>query len=187
MIEYNTLDDLMLIDYLRADDEAAFTEIYNRYAEKLSSFANSKLYDLEDSKDIIHDIFVKLWTDRKQLHINKSLQAYFFTQVRHRVIDKIRKKLTQQDYDTLIQTFQRSIGSDVEQQIAAKEIKQSVNEALKKLSPRLREIYKLSREEELSISEIANILQLSEQTVKNQLTTALKHLRRSLPFFFIFL
>lgn len=186
---YNSLSDLELVDLLKKDDEVAFTEIYSRYAESLAGFASSKLYSLEDSRDIIHDLFVKLWEERKLLKIDRNLEAYLFTIVRYRIIDKIRKNITHEDYLEMVLALHTSLGSEIEQQIAVKELKQSIRKSLEKLPPRVQEIYHLSREENLSISQIANKLQLSEQTVKNQLTSALKHLRQSiiLKKYFIFL
>lgn len=180
MIAHHSLTDLQLVDLLKVDDEAAFTEIYHRYAENLTGFASSKLYNLEEPRDIIHDVFVKLWEERKVLNINRNLAAYLFTLVRYRIIDKIRKNITREDYTEMVLALQTSLAAEPEQQIAAKELKQHIAKALDKLSPRVKEIYLLSREENLSITEIANQLNLSEQTVKNQLTVALKHLRGSL-------
>lgn len=180
MVAYNSLSDLQLADLLKEEDEAAFSEIYKRYADNLTGFASSKLYSLEDPRDVIHDVFVKLWEERKQLKVDRNLEAYLFTLTRYRIIDKIRKNITREDYAEMVLALRISYQSEIEQQIAAREIKQHIDGALEKLSPRVREIYLLSREDNLSVAEIAGKLQLSEQTVKNQLTFALKHLRGSL-------
>jgi len=180
MTEYKSLSDLQLVNLLKEGNQAAFTEIYIRYAENLTGFASSKLYSLDDSRDVIHDVFVKLWEERKLLKVDRNLEAYLFTLIRYRIIDKIRKNITREDYAEMAKDLGTRYESEIEQQIAAKEIKQRIEGALEKLSPRVKEIYHLSREENLSIPEIADKLQLSEQTVKNQLTFALKHLRQSL-------
>jgi RNA polymerase sigma-70 factor (family 1) len=180
MATYLVLDDLQLIDLLKKDDENGFSEIYRRYADSLAGFASSKLFDLEDSRDIIHDVFVKLWQERKQLKVDRDLKAYLFTLTRYRIVDKIRKNITRQEYATMLDSLTVYYEATVEQEIAAKEIARSLQRSLEELSPRVQEIYLLSREENLSITEIARKLQLSEQTVKNQLSTALKHLRASL-------
>lgn len=181
-----SLSDLQLVDLLKEDDQTAFTEIYQRYASQLTGFASSKLYSLEDSRDVIHDVFVKLWEERKGLKVDRNLESYLFTLVRYRIVDKIRKNITREDYAGMVMTLTVNHESEIEQQIAAKEIKQGIAQALEKLSPRVKEIYILSREENMSISEIASRLQLSEQTVKNQLTFALKHLRESLTCLSVF-
>ena len=180
MASYATLTDLQLIDLLKKDDEGAFAEIYRRYAESLAGFASSKLFDLDDARDIIHDVFVKLWRERGKLQVDRDLKAYLFKLSRYRIVDKIRKNITREEYAAMVQALADRYEPGIEQQIAAKELQQSVEKALEELSPRVKEIYLLSREENLSIPEIADKLQLSEQTVKNQLSTALKHLRSSL-------
>ena len=179
MAAYNTLTDLQLIDLLKDDDEAAFAEIYKRYAKSLADFTASKLYNLEDAQDIIHDIFVKLWEERKQLNITSNIKTYLFTITRHRIIDKIRRNITREEYAIMLQSMARAYQPNIEQQIAAKELQQTIENSLNELSPKVKEIYQLNREENLSIPEIAEKLQLSEQTVKNQLSTALSHLRKS--------
>jgi len=180
MANYQSLHDLQLIDLLKEDDEAAFTEIYSRYAENLTGFASTKLYSLADARDIIHDLFVTLWEERRTLMVHRKLESYLFTLVRYRVIDKIRKNITKEGYAGMTSMLSQSYGPEVEGQIAAKELQQQVNSKLEELSPRVKEVYKLSREQHLSIKEIADKLEVSEQTVKNQLTAALGHLRQSI-------
>ena len=180
MATYLTLTDLQLVDLLKKDDGDAFSEIYSRYAVLLGGFASSKLFDLEDSRDIIHDVFVKLWQERKQLKVDRDLKAYLFKLTRYRIVDKIRKNMTRQEYAAMVNSLAVSYGVTIEQEIAAKEMAQIIETSLNKLSPRVKEVYLLSREENLSVAEIADKLQVSEQTVKNQLSTALKHLRASL-------
>lgn len=179
---YDSKTDLQLSHLLKDGDEVAFEEIYTRYAENLAGFAASKLFRLEDARDIIHDLFVKLWEDRLQLEIKADLKSYLFGAARYRVIDHIRKNITREDYSIMVQSLQTSFYPDAHQQLEAKELKRTVDESLNELSPRVREIYQLSRDQHLSIPEIAARLNISERTVKNQLTTALAVLRKSLPF-----
>ncbi|HEY0245281.1 MAG TPA: RNA polymerase sigma-70 factor [Mucilaginibacter sp.] len=176
----NDLTDIQLIRLLKEDSETAFAEIYKRYAKSLADFTASKLFNLEDAQDIIHDLFVRLWEDRKQLNITSNLKTYLFTIARYRIIDKIRKNVTRQEYSDMLQSLSSAYQSSIEQEITSKELQQTILKSLNQLSPKVKEIYILSREENLSISEIATKLQLSEQTVKNQLSTALAHLRKSL-------
>lgn len=180
MKTYLVLDDLQLIDLLKKGDESAFSEIYSRYANSLAGFASSKFFDLEDGRDIIHDVFVKLWQERAQLKVDRDVKAYLFKLTRDHIVDKIRRNITRREYAAMIDPLAVRYEATIEQKIAAKEIAQSIETSLEELSPRVKEIFLLSRNENLSITEIADKLQLSEQTVKNQLSTALKHLRTSL-------
>jgi len=182
MPSYNKISDDQLIILLKKDDRQAFTEIYNRYAKSLTGFAASKLYNLDDARDILHDMFVKLWENREQINIGSNLQSYLFSIIRHRIIDKIRKNITREEYALITQSLTVVYHEAVDKQIEAKELQQAIEKSLDQMSPRVKEVYKLSREQGLSNHEIAEKLNLSEQTVKNQLSSALKHLRKTLTY-----
>lgn len=187
MSDFSKLSDLALVGLLKGGEEQAFSEIYRRYAATLMGFASARLSCLDDARDIIHDIFLKMWLERADLQIDRNLQAYLYKLVRYRVIDKIRKNDTRLAHVALGNLSPVADEAPVEQQIASRDLARQLELSLLKLSPRVREIYRLSREEHLSISEIALRLQLSEQTVKNQLSTALQHLRSSLKIISIIL
>lgn len=180
MTAYSKLTDEQLVAQLKKGDEQAFAEIYHRYAGSLAGFAASKLYSLEDARDLLHDMFVKLWEGREQLYITSNLQSYLYAVIRHRIIDKIRKNITREEYASIARSLIATDQQGVDKQLEGKELEQTIEKSLDQLSPRVKEIYKLSRQQGLSNHEIAQRLNLSEQTVKNQLSAALKHLRKSL-------
>lgn len=177
---YQANSDLELVDLLKQDDRKAFAEIYQRYARRLTDFAGSKLYSLNDASDLIQDLFTSLWEDRRKIPVNTSLQSYLFASVRYKVIDKIRKNVTREEYAIIVQSLATHTGHNPEKELEAKELKKIVDIAIAQLPPRTREIYKLSRDEHQTISEIAKQLSLSDQTVKNQLGAAMKSLREAL-------
>lgn len=174
-------DDTVLTALLQEDDEAAFAEIFRRYAGQLTAFATGKLNDLEAARDIVQDVFVNLWDTRHTLQIQHSLKAYLFALARYRTIDYIRKNINQEKYAAMAQKLYMQTYPDGLQQLEGKELQQRINKALDGLSPRVREVYLLSREKNLGTREIADMLQTSEQTVKNQLVTALNHIRQHVP------
>ncbi|MDR3693005.1 RNA polymerase sigma-70 factor [Mucilaginibacter sp.] len=180
MTAYTKFSDDQLVALLKKGDQQAFAEIYRRYAESLAGFAASKLFNLDDARDILQDMFVKLWESREQLHITSNLQSYLYAIIRHRIIDKIRKNITREEYASALQSLAAFFQPGSDKQLEAKEMQQAIQHSLNQLPARVKEIYKLSREEGLSNPEIAQKLNLSEQTVKNQLSTALRHLRKSL-------
>jgi len=174
------LSDQELIRLIKNGDRTAFTEIYKRYAESLAGFAASKLYNLDDARDVLHDLFVKLWEDRYTLTVNDNLRSFLFAAIRYKIIDKIRRNVTRQEYNVLLQALAEPQANGVEQQLEAKELQALVDQSLAELPAKTKQIYELSRNEYLSITEIALKLNLSEQTVKNQLSFALKHLRQAI-------
>jgi RNA polymerase sigma-70 factor (family 1) len=182
---YKQLPDELLIARLKKGDHEAFAEIYARYAGKLAGFAGSKLYSLDDAKDILHDMFVNLWENRTEISVTSNLQSYLFTIVRRRIIDKIRKNVTREQYALMMQSLADSYDNS-ESRLETRELQKHIERLLGHIPPRVKEIYLLSRNEGLSNREIADKLNLSEQTVKNQLSAALKHLRKSLTGFTAF-
>jgi RNA polymerase sigma-70 factor (family 1) len=174
------LSDQQLIRLIKTGDRAAFTEVYKRYAESLAGFAFSKLYDLDDARDVLHDLFVKLWEDRFTLSVNDNLRSFLFSAIRYKIVDKIRRNVTRQEYNILLHALAEPQANGIEQQLEAKELQALVDDSLEQLPAKTKLIYQLSRNEHLSITEIARQLNLSEQTVKNQLSIALKHLRQAI-------
>jgi RNA polymerase sigma-70 factor (family 1) len=173
--------DQELTALLKSGDHAAFALIYDRYAPHLVRFAATKLFDLDDCRDLVQDIFVNLWMKKDiETTITGDLKSYLFAVTRHKIIDKIRKNVTREEYAIVIQSLKSYDSYDPEKDIDAKEMKTVVELAIQKLPPRTKEIYMLSRNEHLSIAEIAKKLSLSDQTVKNQLSTAIKSLKETI-------
>lgn len=174
--------DFQLVTLLNQGNEYAFSLIYQRYAERLTNFAASKLYSLDDARDVLHDLFVKLWADRQALQLTGSLESYLFSAIRYRIVDKIRRNITREEYAALVQTLERSYPTSTDQLLQVRELETSISNALLKLPAKTQQIYHLSRQEHHTVAEIAQLLGLSEQTIKNQLTLALKHLRQAIGY-----
>src|SRR5690606_1151654 len=91
MANYSNFADDVLLSLLQKGDKVAYTEIYNRYNGPLYIFAYQRIKDREESKDIIHEIFLKVWSEREQMRILGNLSVYLYTAVRNRVINAIAK------------------------------------------------------------------------------------------------
>lgn len=176
----NSKKDIQLWERLHSGDENAFSEIYQLYADSLIGFASSKLYSLEEARDMVHDVFVYLWAERKKIQIHSSLQSYLFAITRNRIIDHIRRNVTRKEYSLMLNRLDTELKTSLETNLEAKDVAKVIEKVISQLPPRTKEIYRLSRNEYKRVSEIAEMLHLSDRTVKNQLTTALKVLRSSL-------
>ena len=176
MPDLDSYTDIELLLRLQKGEEEAFDILYRKYAESLIEYAASRLHSLDEARDLIHDLFVYIWQERNNISVQISLRAFLFTAIKYRIIDHYRKNLTQRKYrDEIAKISEISIGA--EDLMHAKEMEKNIQIAINELSPRVQEVFRLSRFHYLSISEIAKKLGISEQTVKNQLSTALSHLR----------
>lgn len=180
MPAHNTYSDTKLLQSLKSGDQSAFNTLYELYAASLTGYAAARLASLEEARDIIHDLFVYVWDERASITITTSFKSFLFAAVRYRIIDHIRKNITRREYAEMAQRLTADYIASTEDELTAKDIRQTLELAVNNLPSRTKEIYRLSRHRQLAIKEIASRLHLSEQTVKNQLTTALSYLRISL-------
>jgi RNA polymerase sigma-70 factor (ECF subfamily) len=180
MDEIDIQTDKKLLRRLRNGDEKAFEQIYQDYSSALIGFAGSRLETLAEAKDVVQDVFMSLWIKREVLQINVSLQSYLYTAIRYKVIDHIRKNVQRDYYAKAVSHLKPQSENTVYDDIFYKELNGLMDSEIGKLPLRTREVFLMSRKRHLSIAEIATQLNVSEQTVKNQLTTALKKLRPAL-------
>ncbi|MET3115650.1 RNA polymerase sigma-70 factor (family 1) [Pedobacter sp. CG_S7] len=172
----NILSDQHLVDLLEIDQENAHRLIYQRYSSQLYHSAYNLLRDKQLCEDLVQDLFVDLWIRRHQVEI-KTLKAYLFTAIRNRSLMKIRAKKIILDV-SVIEMLASDYTSDGP--LLEKELKKIINKQVKDLPPKCREIYVLSRMEQLSHKEIASVLHISTKTIEKQITIALKRLRTSI-------
>jgi RNA polymerase sigma-70 factor (ECF subfamily) len=153
--------------------EAAFTEIYNRYWDKLFFIAAIKLKDVAMAEEIVQDVFLDLWKRRKQVSITVSIEAYLSVAVKYRIINAHAKIKRMQAH---LQTQEKTIFYP-EQWLDEKELQKNFELLVSQLPEKCRITYKLSREEGLSLKEIANRMKVSQKAVEANLTRSLKLLR----------
>lgn len=171
------------IKELRGGSHKAFNAIYNMYADKLYSFALAHTKSQETAGDIVQETFLRLWTVRESLSVDGSLQSFLFTIANHRLIDLFRKQINKTEMELYI-GYREEAGqeenTEAETKLLYDDFVKTLKLCKKLLTGRQLEIYELSREKGKTIEEISEALNLSEQTVKNQLTTALKKIRGGL-------
>ncbi len=171
------LSDHELVVLLKTGDEAAFTEIYNRYKGILYQHAYKRLHNQEEVDDIIHDLFTTLWIKRESLVFKTNLSGYLYTAVRNRIFDYISHQQIESAYITDLERFIEQGIAITDHRVRLNMLRQVIENEIACLPDKMREIFELSRKSQLSNKEIAKKLNISEKTVKNQVNNALKILR----------
>jgi len=175
MTNYNACDDNQLLNLLRSGDRMAYTEIYDRYALALLGHAYNKTHSREEAKDIVHEVFTVLWAKRIGLQID-YLAGYLFRSVRNSILNQIAHEAVQEKFIRSMEQFAAS--NDIpDHLVREKQLQAIIEREIAALSPKMREVFVLSRKEHLSHKEIAEQLGISEQTVSKHVTNALKILR----------
>lgn len=183
----NLSSDAILLNQIKTGNLDSFNILFERYWAKLYATVFSIYPDSEVCSEIVHDIFLNLWLKREKLQI-EYFKGYITASARYHVyrhVKNVKKKPIEYreelDYGNLVAV------NDGESNIRYRELERKVEEELEELPSRCREIFILSRMDQLTNDEIAARLDISKRTVENQLTHALHHLRISLKNLSVFL
>ena len=170
-----------LVKSLKKGDMVAFDAIYNQYCHKLYQFVFMFLKQKEDAEEIVQDVFIKIWESRGKIDIYASFESFLFTIAYNATMSLLRKRMSETKSREYLKSLQQfSSAEQVIDEIQYKELKHKVESLLKQLTPRQEEIYRLSREEGLTHTEISQKLNISESTVNNHLVRTLKFLKSHL-------
>jgi RNA polymerase sigma-70 factor (ECF subfamily) len=184
MKNFKAYSDEGLIKLLQQQELGAFEEIYLRYWKKLYSAAYKRIQSRETAEEIVQDIFTSLWLNRHDISIEK-LSAYLFTAVKYKIINHLEKEISRRIY-TKAQADKFTIDNSTEETVLLNEFTQALEKEIEKLPPKRQKIFKMSRQEHLSIKQVASNLGISEKTAENQLGKALKVLKLNLKHFNFF-
>lgn len=187
MHAYQSFNDQTLLTLLRQGDKDAYTVIYDRYKNLLYNHAYKKLGDPEEVKDVLQELFTNLWNKRVDIPVAMNLSGYLYAGIRNRILNLLSHKEVENKYLTSIKQFTQEGDYSTDLVIREKEMADLIQKEIDQLPPKMREVFLLSRKENLSHHEIAEQLSISEQTVAKQVTNALRILRVRLGSFFVLL
>lgn len=166
-----------LVTALVSGQENAFTEIYNRYWERLLGIAYNLTKDQVQAEEITQEVFISLWDRRGDVEI-VSLGGYLATAVKFSVFKSLvrqrrRQEILKENYTTLL--FENT-----EDKIYTRFLKEYIDGVVEQLPEKCRLVFQYSRREGLSVNEVAQRLNISPKTAEAHLTKALKVIRLSL-------
>jgi len=175
------LSDSELWQAIKLDDKKAFDVLFERYWSAMYTSAYNFLRDSELSAEIVHDIFLNIWQKRKDFQII-SLKNYLTSSTRYHVYKCLKERKASaivyvENYDDEISLKQENEG---EEKLNSISMESAIQEYLLQLPKRCREIFLLSRMQNMTNDEIAAHFNISKRTVENQITIALKFLREHL-------
>lgn len=182
MKNYQRYEDSELLQLLCQNDKCAFTELYNRFWKKLFAIAYSRISDVQDAEDVVHDVMASLWVNRQKVEID-LLENYLATATKYAVLTRIKKKQREFEYQKNLELpVVREL--QVETSLHFKKVLEVIKSEVEHLPERCRLIFKYSREQGKPVKQIAKELNISPKTVENQLNKALKQLRLVTKSFF---
>jgi RNA polymerase sigma-70 factor (ECF subfamily) len=177
MGDFTKLSDNELVVLLKQDKLRAFKELYGRYWKKLYGEAYKRLKSKESAEEIVQEIFTNLWLKRHSLQITTTVGGYLYSIAGNRVIDRYRQELVRTKYKEAFWAVHSETDNSTEDAIMLRELTYTIETEVRQLPDKCRSVYELSRNEQKTNREIALQLGISEKTVENHLTKALKRLR----------
>ncbi|MBD2723101.1 RNA polymerase sigma factor [Hymenobacter armeniacus] len=169
--------DEALVAGIKNDNEAAFEEVYNRYWQRLYALARYKTDGKETAEEIVQDLFLTLWAGRQQLQLTSSLETYLFTAVKYKVIKYYKARMVRDSYARQQLKTTSGAGNFTEHVVDFGDVSTTFQQGLLSLSQKSRQIFTLSRFENLSNKEIGAALSLTEKAVEYHISKALKLFR----------
>jgi RNA polymerase sigma-70 factor, ECF subfamily len=178
-----------LVESIRKGDYQAFEILFQTYYPGLCALGRSMVHSKETAEDLVSDIFVKIWENPENLNVSQSLKGYLVRSVRNVCLNYLTrsyqkfKHLDNETSEKLLKLLPHN-SPDPSGEILTAELEVKISEAISTLPPECEKIFLLSRREELTNREIADKLNISENTVKVQIYRGLSKIREALKEYF---
>lgn len=163
-------------------DEWAFGKIYTIYSNRLINFSSSMVHVHTIAEEVVEDVFISLWINRSKILAIENLPVYLYTAVKNRSLNKLSelsKRLITTSFDSIHAQIQ-ALEENPADKLISSEMLQKANEAINQLPPKCKMIFKLIREDGLKYKEVAEILNISVNTIDAQMAIAVKKITTTL-------
>lgn len=168
------------IEKIREGDRSAFEDLFFEYFYDLCSYAFQVTKSEQKAKDIVQEVFYKLWKRRERWTIHSSLKAYLFQSVRNEALNQINHDQHRQNTREELSIYKEVRKPDPVEPLSADDQKllDKIWEVVSGLPQRRRSVFILHRKHGLSYREIAQVLDISRKTVENHMGLALDDIRK---------
>lgn len=187
MSNHNTLLDNELLLAFRSGDRCAFEVIYDRYWLRLYYHARNMLGSDEEAKDVVQEVFTDLWAKATSKNTDLPLDVFLYTATRNKVLNLLKHLKVEAKYVDHAQAFLNGHVECSDAMTRQRELAKIIEEGISSMPVKMREIFELSRKNHKSYKEISTQLNISDKTVKKQISNALHILKVKLNYFLLLL
>ena len=174
-------DEVKELRALSNGSDKAFENIYKQYSGKLYNFIMTISHgDRYTAEEIVQSVFVKLWEVRQQIQPEKSVLSYLSVIAKNMLLNRYQRQTIEFVYQEYIMQEQLPFDTVTEKELDRKWLQDFIDELIDQLPPSRKRIFILSRKEDLSTKQIAEIMHISVSTVETQLSLATRFMRRQL-------
>ena len=173
-------DEHIILKKLRDGDSEALDILYLRYASKVRDFAFRLLKDRTDAEDVTHDIFLKIWEQRRGLGNILSFRGYLFRMTRNAVFNAYKHRQVEYKYQAEAGAAESPAAPQTDDRVSTADLLEMIDLAVRNMPEQRRRVFCMSRYENMSYNDIAEALNISPKTVQYHISGALAELRKLL-------
>ncbi|WP_291529827.1 RNA polymerase sigma-70 factor [Bacteroides sp. UBA939] len=181
------MDDKELVALVKEGNNDAFSSLYRQYWGKVYNFSKLYIRSAQEVEEIVQEVFVKVWETRDRLDEAENFKGYLFIITRNLIFNNFRKSFNEDFYKVSVLDAIEESSCNIEEEIIANNLKEYIDQLIKEMPARQKEVFSLSRENHLSYKEIAGKLDISEKTVERHINEALKYLKRNIKLLSLFM
>jgi len=171
----------LILQGIAANDQQSFRKLFDLFAHRLVNFSNAILNSRETAVEVVDDVFVKLWKNRQQALEIQNISVYLYKAVKNSSLNYLSKKAKEQVTDPFdFININISADQTPEQKMITKELFKKIESAIDQLPPRCKMVFKLVREDGLKYKDVADILNISINTVDAQMVIAVRRISESM-------
>lgn len=171
------VSDEKLIVAIGNDDYISYNKLFVRYYSRLCYYVYRMLMDKEDAEDVVQELFLTLWNNRKKIEIGKNVSGYLYRMAKNLTLNHIRSEM---NYRAALENREELFSYNEEDQLESEEFCLALNDCINRLPGRCKEVLLLHRVKGLKQKEIADQLSISVKTIKNQIWSSLQRLKKCL-------
>lgn len=172
-----SITDEKLIAAIGNDDYTSYNRLFVRYYSRLCCYVYRLLGEKEDAEDVVQELFLTLWNNRKKIAIVENVSGYLYKMARNLALNHIR---TQTNYKTILDNQEEQLPYYEENLLETEEFRMALYDCINLLPGRCKEVLLLHRVKGLKQKEIADQLSISVKTIKNQIWASLQRLKKCL-------
>lgn len=169
--------DKKLLEDIKKGKESAFDELFRLHFKNLTYFSMKIVKSRELAEEVVQDLFVTFWEKRNQFDLKISIKAYLYRAVYNNSVHVARRN---NKHDSSELTLDNELTEDFDNILEKNELETRIFGLIEQLPEKCKEIFKLSRFEELKYKQIAEQLKISIKTVETQMSRALKFLKENM-------
>jgi RNA polymerase sigma-70 factor (ECF subfamily) len=172
------IEDKIIFNEIKRGNKTVYKALFDDYYQSLVQFAQSYLYDQQESEDLVQELFLHIWENARKMTIQTSVKAYFYQSVKNRCLNRLKTvKVTDRNHLLYLEGM---VSSEEDVQYFESDILEKIKMTINDLPPQMAQIFCLKFYDGLKREEIASQMNVSVNTVKTQLQRARAKLRELL-------